>query len=447
MGSLSPDGALWALNGGGESLRFLGDNLQQKEASQLLTSIAVANASTIYGLDAAGNVYQIVDGPFTPAPWPGLWHVSVAPDGTTWGLDGHGNIFSWTNGAWLQQPNGGAHLLFVAVGNATNIWTITSTLGFWGGPGQALKWNGSAFVAPAGAPADAMWIAIAPDDQSVYIQTKSNTTLKYVNGSFVTIATNTPLLFGLAAGVNGLLFAWNFLALCVLSGGGWFTYGGPTGNCGYAGVAADGTLLMSGKDTQRMAGFNVWTTIPVPDSGRVDAIPINDHKMFFKTWAGGYVQWSGSRWQQIAGTNFKSISAGSDGTLWGVDKSNKIYSFNGSSWQSQPGTMQKVSVGSAGYIVGLDPSGKIFYWNNGTWTSMSSPGTTALIDVSIGADSAMFAIDGTNDVWTKVAPGDWTKISNLKLIQVEVADRYHVCGTTSRRATRITSGRDRPWRG
>lgn len=145
--------------------------------------------------------------------------------------------------------------------------------------------------------------------------------------------------------------------------------------------------------------------------------------------ANRYLEWGGSTWQRIAGGNLVSISVGTDGTLWGVDANHDIFSFNGSAWQPVPGTMQKVSVGSAQYIAGLDPAGKLFYYD-GSWQPIASPTTGPMLDVAIGSDASLFAIDSGHKLWSRIAPGDWAQIGAVPLQQIDAADRYHVCGIT-----------------
>ena len=427
MAANSSDGCFWALNTAGQALRYLGNAAIQPEASQALSYIAVGNVNSVYGLSASGEVYQLVNTPYQAAPWTPMWHVSTSADGSAWGVDGHGNIFQWLNGQWQQQPNGGASALFVAVGDGGNIWTIDNTSGWWGGPGAPYKWNGSAFAPVTGAPI-AQWISIAPNG-TVWIQSSDNRTLYLDGGTWRLVAENTPQLHGIVAGNSGLVYGWDFGNLWVLGGGVWQIID-SSGFCASAGLGSDGTLLADGQPVGRLAGFNVWQSLVFPNR-TLDTIAINAHKMFvLDVQTGSYLQWGGSTWQKIAGGNFASISAGVDGALWAVDKAQGIWSFNGSAWQAVPGKMQKVAVGSAQYIAGLDPHGKLFFFNGGGGCqAVSSPTAGAMLDVAIGSDASLFAIDSGNRLWSRIAPGDWSLVG-VQLQQVDAADRYHVCGIT-----------------
>lgn len=53
-----------------------------------------------------------------------------------------------------------------------------------------------------------------------------------------------------------------------------------------------------------------------------------------------------------------------------------------------------------------------------------------MLDVAIGSDASLFALDGGHRLWTRIAPGDWAQIGAVPLQQVDAADRYHVCGVT-----------------
>ena len=426
MASNGNDGSLWSVNGANQALRYLGNSSIQPEPSQALRGIAVGNLNSIFGISGAGDVYQLVNTPFQVAPWSPMWHVSASADGSAWGVDGHGNIFQWLNGQWQIQPNGGAMPLFVAVGDAGNVWTIDNTGGWWGGPGMPYQWNGTAFAPVAGAP-NAQWISVAPDG-TVWLQSNDNRTLYLNGGAWTVVAVNTPQLFGIVAGNSGLVYGWDFGTLWVLSGGVWQAIEG-VGPCASAGIAADGTLLVDGDPVSRLVGLAAWQRLNFPNR-TLDKIAINAHLMYaLDIQTGRYAQWGGSTWQQIAGNNFASISAGVDGSLWGVDKSQNIWSFDGSAWQSIPGKMQKVSVGSGSYIAGLDPTGKLFFFNGGGWQAVASPTTGPMLDVAIGSDASLFAIDSSSRLWSRVAPADWGLVAT-GLKQIDAADRYHVCGVT-----------------
>jgi Tectonin domain len=426
MAANGNDGSLWAVNAANQALRYLGNTAIQPETSQALTAVAVGNVNSIFGLSAAGDVYQLVNTPYQLAPWAPMWHVSTCADGSAWGVDGHGNIFQWLNGQWQQQPNGGARALFVAVGDGGNVWTIDNTSGYWGGPGVPYQWNGSAFAPVAGAPS-AQWISIAPDG-TVWMQSEDNRTLYLNAGAWIAVATNTPSLRGIVAGNSGLVYGWDYGGLWVLGGGVWLPVEG-LGPCASVGLAADGTLLVDGVPVHRLAGLSAWQALSFP-SRSLDTIAISAHQMYvLDVQTGRYLQWGGSTWQKIAGSNFASISAGVDGALWGVDQAQNIWSFDGSAWQPVAGKMQKVSVGSSSYIAGLDPNGKLFFFNGGGWQAVASPTTGPMLDVAIGSDASLFAIDNTNRLWSRIAPGDWGMVS-IRLQQVDAADRYHVCGTT-----------------
>jgi len=427
MASNGNDGSFWALNDANQALRYLGNASVQPEASQALTYIAVGNVNSIFGLSANGDVYQLVNTPYQPAPWTPMWHVSTSADGSTWGVDDHGNLFEWSNGQWQQRPTGGATALFIAVGDAGNVWTIDNTSGWWGGPGAPYKWNGTTFAPVAGAP-NAQWISIAPDG-TVWIQSNDNRTLYFDGAAWKVVAENTPSLFGIVAGNSGVVYGWDFGSLWMLGGNAWQPIEG-VGPCASAGLAADGTLLVDGQPVSRLAGFAAWQSLTFPNR-TMDTIAINAHKMYvLDVQTGSYLQWGGSTWQKIAGSNFASISAGTDGTLWGVDKSQGIWGFDGSNWQPIPGKMQKVSVGSSQYIAGLDSSGKLFFFNGSGWQAVVSPTSGAMLDVAIGSDASMFALDSNNRLWSRIAPGDWTLTGSIKLQQIDAADRYHVCGAT-----------------
>jgi hypothetical protein len=437
MVALSPDGALWAIDGSNTALRFLGDGAQQPESSQSLVSVAVVNASTIYGLDASGSLWQLTDTPLTTPAWssPDLWKAAISPDRSSiWGIlrDTVGTITvaEWSSGSWQPRPSGGFYILFLAVGNGNAIWSIDNKSGWWGGPGPAILWNGSGFALVPNTPQNVQWISIAPDDGTVYLQTSGpgmRKTLKYANGAFTTIATDTPAFYSINAGPDGTLYG-NTLStseIWTLNGGRWMQSMINTFASANFSAAVDGTLCTNGS---RLAGYSVWAPIAIPNRG-LDSIAISAHELYFEQNA-GYVQWSGSQWTRIAAGTMRSISAASDGTMWGVDQANNVYAWNGSGWTQQSGTMQKVAVGSAQQIAGLDTNGSLFFMSNGAWTPIASPTSGAMLDVGLGSDGALAAIDSSNVLWTRVPPGNWTPRVGTTLAQIAVSDQFHMAGVT-----------------
>lgn len=445
MASIGLDGALWAVDSSNTALRFLGDGARQPEPSQSLVSVAVVNAATIYGLDATGNLWQLSDTPMTAPVWnsPNLWKASVAPDGGVWAImDGNpgGGIVEWANGDWQPRPNGGFYILFLAVGKGNVVWSIDNQSGWWGGPGPALRWNGTDFELVAGAPQDTQWISIAPDDGTVYLQTRSNTTVRYQNGTFTTIATNTPQFYSIAAGPGGALYG-NRMGrgeIWTLVGGNWWYAGMNTPSGPSFSAASDGTLCTN---AARLAGYNVWTPVAGISQG-LDVSAIDAHQMYFETLYNGYMQWGGSQWKQLATGTMRSISAAADGTLWGVDQANNVQAWNGSSWVQQSGTMQKVAVGSAQSIVGLDTNGKLFFMNDGAWSPIASPASGALVDAGIGSDATLALIDSANTLWVRIPPGDWVHRTDVQLTQLDIGDRYHITGVTP-----VSGNANRVWQG
>jgi Tectonin domain len=439
MASSGIDGAVWALDSANQAQRFLGDGFVQDESSQLLTQISVGNAGNIWGLDAAGKVYQLVDSIPQPAAFAHLWHVSVGFDGTIWGLDDHEQIFRWVSGAWQKVPG---NLDQLSIGDANTIWGVYGPSGFWGGPGDAKRWNGTSWDAIP-TPARLRWVSVS-QDLTVWAYTVDNRTLTYNgNNTWTTVAANGPSLWGIAGGPSGLAYGWDFLNLWQLTGGTWHRNRGID-SIGYVGFAGDGTLLVSSAwRPYRQTGYTNFTL--VTGLGEVlDAIPLGAHSAYFnEVLSHRYSSWAGSRWLERTGT-LANISVASDGTMWGVDSANKVYQWSGGAWQTRPGTLARVSAGSASYVVGLDPQGNVQSWQNGAWVPITPPTTGRMIDVSIGADATLFVIAANFDVYSRVPPLDWSKHNGLELLQVDVADQFHVCGATP---IDPASGKNTVWQG
>ena len=103
MAANGNDGCLWSVNGANQALRYLGNSSIQPEPSQALTGIAIANINSIFGISAAGEVYQLVNTPFQVAPWASMWHVATSADGSAWGWQA---VASPTSGPMLDVAIG-----------------------------------------------------------------------------------------------------------------------------------------------------------------------------------------------------------------------------------------------------------------------------------------------------------------------------------------------------
>src|ERR1700761_9717233 len=93
--------------------------------------------------------------------------------------------------------------------------------------------------------------------------------------------------------------------------------------------------------------------------------------------------------EQVPGS-LSQISVGADGTVWGIDSSQNIFTWDPSSGQfvQIPGQLKQIAVGNANAVWGLNAQGYIYRWDSRmrNWTSI--PGNLQQI-----------AVGGDGDVW------------------------------------------------
>src|SRR5581483_7581312 len=239
------------------------------------------------------------------------------------------------------------------------------------------------------------------DDQSAWAQTSDNRTVHYDGTNWNVVATNTPDLFGICVGPSGAAYGWDFSRLWRLSAGRWSILSTPKG-AAYAGIAADGTLLIGGGSPYRLTGYTTWSALPL-GATVIDTLPVSAHSAYFLIPGQGYVSWAGQVWQRVtSNVALATLSAASDGTMWGTDASNKVYRWTGSSWAQQPGSLARVSAGSAAYACGVDPQGNLQYWTGSAWRPIAAPSPSGNLDAAIGSDATMYVVAKDNSVWVRV---------------------------------------------
>jgi hypothetical protein len=70
-------------------------------------------------------------------------------------------------------------------------------------------------------------------------------------------------------------------------------------------------------------------------------------------------------------------------------------------------------------------------WGGSTWQRIAGGN---LASISVGIDASLFALDSGRRLWSRIVLGDW--------VQIDAADRYHVCGITV-----STSSQNNVWTG
>ena len=75
-------------------------------------------------------------------------------------------------------------------------------------------------------------------------------------------------------------------------------------------------------------------------------------------------------WTSVHGA-LKYVSVAADGSVWGVNEDDEIYSWNGTSWTQLPGALKQISVGDANTIWGVNEDDEIYQFTGSGWTQLS----------------------------------------------------------------------------
>ena len=135
-------------------------------------------------------------------------------------------------------------------------------------------------------------------------------------------------------------------------------------------------------------------------------------------------QWNGSGFVLIPG-EASQVSVGADGTVWALNQGN-IWSYSGSGWSQVQGQLTQVSVGSATNVWGVNAAAPewLWQWNGSQWAQIGAPSTFTPIQVSVGEDGTVYAVDQRSFIFHWLG-GAWQTISGgLSQISVGLSDRF-----------------------
>ena len=134
------------------------------------------------------------------------------------------------------------------------------------------------------------------------------------------------------------------------------------------------------------------------------------------------------RFEQVPG-ELTQLSVGSDGTVWGVNSAQQIYTFDYSNggWTHIPGELTQISVGSNSAVWGINAMGHIYQWTGTTWEK--APGSLA--QIAVGADGDVWGLNGASEIYHYEPSGQtWAQISGT-LSRIAVGSAGAVYGVNS----------------
>ncbi|HZS36009.1 MAG TPA: tectonin domain-containing protein [Polyangia bacterium] len=444
MASMATDGSLWAIDSSSTAQLHLGDGQYLADNSVAMAQLSVASGTQAWGLDTSGRALALAPAPLQLVG-ANIGSVAVGRDGTVWRASGYPASISRRNadGTWQSMPlinssPRGPQSGALAVGDANTVWAISGD--YYQSPAwrfDGAQWvnttsgmNGFAFLSIGRD--NSVW-GYCPGDASM-----SGKLYRYVaDGNWSVLP--GPGFIQMAAVREGadIWISDGYGNLSHWDGGRWTP---QPGRLSALWSAADGTLYgsLAGPPMQpgtnfRYNGFYNWTQLSLPldvlwtfqESGLHNAWLVNLDES-----SGGdnLYTWAGFTWQPM-GATLASISGAADGTVWGVDASNKIFRYNGSGWDAMPGAATRIAVGSAAQVWSIAPGGGVQSFVAGAWQAAPSLGQAAL-SLSVGSDGVAFAV-GADHYLYQLHNNAWVKRASAgKLLQVSGGDSYHLAGAT-----------------
>jgi hypothetical protein len=390
------DGSVFGLSTSGNVYRFHPDGQRWDElpVPEPMNTIGAGAAGWLWGIGAQSSTIYQYDGstrqwPSMPNPFSDtLLTLSTGDDTSVWGLSA-GDIYRWVGATqqWQCVPNvsdiGPIAMVQISVGDATHIWGIASEAPFqytlarpsW----QALTENSGVAISQVSVGSAAHIVALDTSGMAYQVQPSASTV------SLVTLAGSS--LQSLSAAADGSV--WGITQ---------------------PGLGAQLVQYAAGAWQPPLA-----TPAPYTYLAQVSAAHAND--VWVLDWQGNIYRNTGPlhTWTQIPSGStggLASISAASDGTVWGANKDQQVFIFNGDRdgdvdtdlWYRTSARLREVSVGSMTNIWGID--------RDGGWFEYGAPYTL------YGEDGAVVVMHcgTTAPTWDTEDPFDEAQSTHLWIV-------------------------------
>lgn len=360
---------IWGVTAAGVVYQWVKDQWEKRPGN--LKQIAVGADGSVWGINAAGSVFKWSSSKNSWQDAPGkLINISVGNDGAVCGINSHGAVFIWHDqgNAWADLPSPG-NVTQIAVGSIDHIWCVTAA-------GVVYRWIKDHWE---GMPGTLKQVAVSADG-IVWGINPQGVVYKWISDSWTVV--KGQLLDQVAVGFGGVV---------------WGIY------------------------QQKIVRYNTQPFKQV--SGKLKHIAagnaqqvygINDKMEIWKWTNGQFVR-------SFTGAHFKNMSVAADGTAWGIGDDDTAWSLNQKThdWQHMSNKkIKQLAVGSATNIWAVDDQTNIYKWVGGNWVLQSGQAT----QISAAADGSVWCVNGGNvfawehDAWVlkhdgKSQPGPLSYVS------------------------------------
>ncbi|WP_077490701.1 tectonin domain-containing protein [Sinomonas mesophila] len=454
--SAAEDGTVWGVNAQHSIYRWDGSAWTQVPGA--LTQVSAGSASTVWGVNADGEIYQ-----WTGAAWsqvPGaLRHVAAAADGSVYGVNADDEIYRYLGGGNWEQLDG--RLAQISAASASVQWGVNAEEEiFRHDPNLNLVVSGAerrqivaevleglAFLGTAGA-AENVSFQLDLRFPTVDVATGTGHDYEPMEAPWRDAALTQLGFEGSRDGSVDYVTSIRSALGATWAYVGYFTKY-PTHHFAYAGrerivmeYANDGwgpaeiSRVFAHETCHIFGAADEYGGCSCDASGHHGIPNLNcrnctsaqvpclmeANTLVLCPWSRGQVGWR--LWIPVAGA-LKHVSAGADGTVWGVNAADRIYRWTGSAWQQVPGALSQISVGDAAHVWGVNSAGKIYRWNGSSWTQVSG----ALRHVSAASDGTVWGVNSADRIYRRDGNA-WTQIPGA-LRQVSAGSAGRVWGVNS----------------
>jgi pathogenesis-related protein 1 len=139
-------------------------------------------------------------------------------------------------------------------------------------------------------------------------------------------------------------------------------------------------------------------------------------------------RWTGSQWQQVQGMKLKQLSVRNGQEVWGVDADSHLFRWTGSAWEPTGFTTAFVSAGADGTVWGIGGPGTgdtiqtiSDYLNNQTMIALETPGSGHLTRISVTDANRIWAIDDISKLYQRTDFARWQPFRGSNYIDVAQA--------------------------
>jgi hypothetical protein len=228
-----------------------------------------------------------------------------------------------------------------------------------------------------------------------------------------------------------------------------------------ASVAVGSSALVWATDRDGQAyrydpAAQLWTTMPVPRSGQVQALGAASDGTVCGLSDGAVFRFADGSWNPVPeAPALRALGVGAAGWLWGIDAAGTISQYDGDDrpWAPAPplagGGAARISCGDDGSVWVADKAGGLHQLDARTqsWVPVPDPAPGATVRISVGSAPSAWAIQSDGSAYQYVKDvSSWSPAGlDLVLRQITARDQAAIWGTDTSGGLYALTRRDGTW--